>query len=749
MRTHEHAIVSVVYVFSSSLLFGSVCSDPYLYLVAVIGGEIIDFVDHPLNFLVYGRNQQHVLKSKEIFSHEYDKYLKNFLNSSGNKVFRPFEALFSRLSAVTLAMASTIKYLNAVEDRREIRGLLLHNVVVLIIMSWICLLISMFFSASVEMLILLGSFLLHMICDILGDIWTVGHFNNWLWNIPDRFRAIFQGRPRKFLIYALIVNLIVFSSFVIVSMRWSAQLSSEITNEGLFLVLFRQPNLIFILFLLGLVVYVSWLMLLLILLLRKYNLEFAQGRVVCFLKSVPNLLKWLFSSKGSNSFRDIYLEVRSDILSWVVFGSFLTAMTVILVDLLGLSNDFTIFFVPFFFSVVFGSMIHTSVGEFSGVFGVIIALLTNLILSDLGYREAWPTERAILLFVSAVAAWSMGLIGGLFFRGKEKMSFVVCNLKVCFDDITDEVFIRTFFDKLEKAIRNGYCLAHYLLQKDACNVVFDRSDPYALALSAGNLVAMTNSLHWRISTNYSPLLRELEYLFCDNLMVCNPKEANSGRPLPAMPKTRVWRPKYDPEMIHNDKAYEWYYRGEYLRFGTLAENIEGRMGKGLSKRGGEFLDNLVTLRVRIVTDLHITSQFNSISCTFLVREATSSKEYATVEAEVYLDAIIDEVRRILSADPVRMELFSSRVVFPDISIFDYEVIRDSAASFLYRKGFETDSLRMINRFVKLYSPTTSLSGILFGRIWSTAIELIIGSILGFASLYSTNIYDFFLKILGI
>jgi hypothetical protein len=747
MRTHEHAMVSMMYVFSSSLLFGSVCSDPYWYAVAVVGGEVIDVIDHPLHFLVYGRNQPHVLKSKSIFKQEYDEYLKNSANSSTNKVLRLFESLLLRFRAAIFAISSVIKYLDAVEDRREIKGLLLHNVLVLVAMSLACLLISVLFPVSVEILVFLGSFLLHMICDILGDIWTVGHFSNWLSIIPKRWHSLFNGRPRRFLSYALPINLVVFSSFFLVSIRWSTQLSGEISNEGLFFILFKQPRLVVVLFLIGLVVYIVWLMLVLVLLLRKYNIEFGRGRVVFFQRSISILLKRLFRSREGDLSRNIYLKIRSDILSWAVFGSVLTATILILLDLLGLSNDFLIFFIPFSSSIIFGSMIHTSVGEFSGVLGVTTALLVNSILSKIGYQDAWSQDRAILLFVSAVAAWSMGLIGGLFFRGKEKMSVVVCSFEVYADSIISKGFVYDFFEKLENAVRNGYSKAHSLLQKTDCNITLNRLDHSALALFSDKQVAMTSRIHWRISSGYSPLLRELEYLFCDNLMVCSSQESDCSHPIPVMPKTRVGRTTVDPEMIRSGSVYNWYYRGESLRFDTLVENCDQGIEKGLSKLGGEFLDNLVTLQVKIVTDLYISSQSNSLICTFLVREATSSKEYATVEAELYLAAVIDELKRSLSTEPVRIELFSSRIVFPSLSIFDYEVVEDKNVLF-FKNDPESSNLRRINRFIKSYSSNSSLSRQIFERVWSTAIELLIGSILGFFWLYSTSAYNFILRILG-
>ncbi len=60
MKPHEHILISLGYVTSVAFLAGRGFNDPLIYVSAVIGGEIIDFIDHPLYQLVYQRNATHV-----------------------------------------------------------------------------------------------------------------------------------------------------------------------------------------------------------------------------------------------------------------------------------------------------------------------------------------------------------------------------------------------------------------------------------------------------------------------------------------------------------------------------------------------------------------------------------------------------------------------------------------------------------------------------------------------------------------
>ncbi|GEM_PF-4941570 len=153
MKTHEHALISLGYATGVAFLAGNGLNNPWLYIAAVAGGEIIDFVDHPLYHLVYNRNEPHVAKAREIRKKQ--------------------------------GLREAIKFLNEVEDDRKFKGLLLHNVYSLTIVALLGLLLSLLLTAPIYLFAFLGAFLLHQITDVFGDFLILGHFDNWLWVLSN------------------------------------------------------------------------------------------------------------------------------------------------------------------------------------------------------------------------------------------------------------------------------------------------------------------------------------------------------------------------------------------------------------------------------------------------------------------------------------------------------------------------------------------------------------------------------------
>ena len=81
MRTHEHALISLGYAAGVALLAGNGLTDPWIYVSAVVGGEIIDFVDHPLYHLVYNRNEPHVAEARKVFREQGLRAAISYLNN--------------------------------------------------------------------------------------------------------------------------------------------------------------------------------------------------------------------------------------------------------------------------------------------------------------------------------------------------------------------------------------------------------------------------------------------------------------------------------------------------------------------------------------------------------------------------------------------------------------------------------------------------------------------------------------------
>lgn len=199
MKTHEHALISMGYAAGIALIskgisapLGQGLTDPWIYVSALIGGEIIDFLDHPLYHLVYQRNEPHVVRSRKIF----------------------LEKGFKAAAA----------YLNQVEDDRQFKGLLLHNVYSLSVVALLALLLGIFLPAPVYWFIGLGAFFLHMLMDVYGDFKILGHADNWLWVMSEGMLTILGRLGAGLLNFVLAWGALVLLAFLAIGFRIGWQL---------------------------------------------------------------------------------------------------------------------------------------------------------------------------------------------------------------------------------------------------------------------------------------------------------------------------------------------------------------------------------------------------------------------------------------------------------------------------------------------------------------------------------------------
>ena len=149
MKTHEHIIISAVYAVGVAAIAGQGFDDPGIYIASILGGEILDLIDHPLYHLVYRRNEENVVEARKILAKD--------------------------------GLRATISYLIKMEDERKFVGLLLHNVISLSIAALIGIIAVFFIRSPIYGFIFLGAILLHMICDMYGDFKILGNYDNWLW----------------------------------------------------------------------------------------------------------------------------------------------------------------------------------------------------------------------------------------------------------------------------------------------------------------------------------------------------------------------------------------------------------------------------------------------------------------------------------------------------------------------------------------------------------------------------------------
>jgi len=94
------------------------------------------------------------------------------------------------------------------------------------------------------------------------------------------------------------------------------------------------------------------------------------------------------------------------------------------------------------------------------------------------------------------------------------------------------------------------------------------------------------------------------------------------------------------------------------------------------------LDHLVTRKSTFHTDLFIyspTEQQDEIIVSGITREYTSTKEYATLEAELYAANVLEKFReKILKNEKIEINNeASARLFYPRISFYDLELVKQA------------------------------------------------------------------------
>lgn len=709
MRTHEHALVSVNYVFVNSLMFDLPVDNISLYVAAVLGGEILDIIDHPLHFFVYGRHQQHAVEAKKIFREEFRKSYNN------NRFLMPFDLFRAIASAIT----KTAKYLNEVEDNRKIKGLWLHNVLALLLVAIVGFFVSLFVTASPYFLVFWGSLLLHMICDVLGDLWSVGHIDNWLWVIPKNSRNFQQKSLYMFLV--LIMNLLVFSSFALITIRWGLY-----SVDSLMLTI-SFGNFLFVPFI-GLVVYLFWLLLMVIFYIRKYNMHFRKK------VSVSWFWGHFFDDVRKRKMIDMYVYLQNHFLIWIVIGSLLVMSAILTMRILRVENETLLFMIPFVVAVILGVFVHSSVGELSSVLGVTISYFVDLFIARVSNQSSWASDRVLLFFGAAVTAWLTGLVGAILFKGRIRMSLLTGFVSIKTDDSVSNIL-----RELEMVITEGYEKAYQKLFGINKKFKIERFevDQFIVGLSEHPMVSVAR-VHWRIKDRYSPIIRELAYLwgfqYAEDVRIYNP---------PVMPRSRV---SIEGEMLHFDHLYKWNYVFNPLIYETPVRSFSVSY---LSKNASELLDNLLTIRSDIVSDVFVVPDHGGLSCCVIVREVTSTKEFSSIESEVYLEEIVSAISNRFGGNA-----FCSRIVFSDFSIHDSAImgdLRQRYISYIFGSN-KDDPLAIIAHYIKQIPSKNvlhNLSSSFQQKFWATAFEVTLGYLIVFLVSYLQGNFEYVRQVLGL
>ena len=462
----------------------------------------------------------------------------------------------------------------------------------------------------------------------------------------------------------------------------------------------------------------------------------------------------------------VLLRMQADQAVWVVFVAILIASTLLCMHWMQWDSDQLLFLAPPLLALLFGTLVHTTIGELGGAFGVVLAWLLNMVLAHLGLQTLWPASRGYLIFSAAALAWVLGLFGAIFLKGKLRMSVVtfLIQLRPKNQSPRDSKWIRAVLDQAEDGLQKGYASVHAQLYGDPSGRSFVHSPQTDLLLTpyAGRPVLGTNQYHLQATDTYVPFLRETAYVLCDNRLMSRSHIVGQHGLLPVMPRKRATNiDRTNADMHWKNGEYHWHSnrRRLTLQGTTLPAPAEAVYSPGLLvKSWAEFVDNFVTRTSIFQTDLFIyppSGQSGTITLCGITYERTSTKEYATVEAETYAGAVMDAILTRIQSNPDLhlVQRFSTRLFYPRVSIYDQDLVDSTRAlavlpsdnSLISSRDFALirQSLDALPDTNLLPSITANLGKQLVVLTFEFGITALIASLLGISRvpLYGTNAMD--------
>jgi hypothetical protein len=259
------------------------------------------------------------------------------------------------------------------------------------------------------------------------------------------------------------------------------------------------------------------------------------------------------------------------------------------------------------------------------------------------------------------------------------------------------------------SLEEGYRTSHEQLfpGKPKASYVSQKTTDLIVAPYLGNPILGTDYHHLEADDAYVPILRELEYVLCENKLTS--ADSNHSKLLPVMPRYRSIGKSDDGDMYWDKGVYHWNSKRRHLSLSSAASSLEIPAKDEntwiLRKTRGDVLDHLVTKRSGIHTDLFIyppADQQDDIIICGITRETTSTKEYATVEAEAYAGSILEALKqRAEENENINIvETASARLFYPRNSFFDIELLKWAETSAVLpsdRAGFPRRDLSFLRR----------------------------------------------------
>ncbi len=703
MKTHEHFLISIGYFGTILALSDSGLPQMDLLLNSifsvVIGGEIIDFIDHPLYHLVYGRNEAPV------------KEIRDSLKSEG--------------------VRSALKKIKVFEQERKFNKLWLHNFIALSIIALTAFVIGLFFSCSVYFCIGIGAFLLHMLIDVFGDYKTTGNYRNWLWLLPEKKVHNFFRDIKQLVLLFWIWWIVIIFAFISITIRSAWQLGEIIrgnilSNPPVVHILNQPITEGFVSFLPLLLLFCYFLSLLLAALagVHKTNTElktagsFSKRRLN--IGSLGMIRDFLFGkiTKNIEQIEKIFLRVQADVAIWIIFLSSFITVALVLENGFHVDSPTLIILTVIIPALVFGTLIHSTVGEIGGVLGVFIAVICIFIASLIAPNIfVIDTKYVYTLTGAAIGAWIIGLLGAVLLKDHKRHSVTCFVLNCSINNNCDEnKLLETMIsNQTQIGLENGYNKAHNDLYGCSIKKVKakqNKSD-YVLLSQKDCPSLIGDKYQFSIKDCRSPLLQDLAYVLFNNELISNSEKFGVYCLIPTFPRYRM--------LLENGDTGDFYWEeGKICRNHInwfCMESIEHtgcyddkNLNFGLVKTWGEFIDNLVTRKVFYQTRIYLSplkEQAGNFLVCGLTSTYTSTKEYTTVESDYYLNSVLSEITKNFKKLPGLQinsnEIF--RVFFPTTSFDDQEVYSQIEKLQFINNGFfqlfPTTKEHIINKILTL------------------------------------------------
>jgi hypothetical protein len=665
MRSHEHALISLGYAGGLAWLAGRGLGDAWLYGAALLGGEILDVLDHPLYHLVYARNEAHVAEARRVLA----------------------------AHGVRAAWA----YLNQVEAQRLFQGLVLHNVYALAVVAAACLIVGLWTPVGVYVPVGLGALLLHMLSDVIGDFAVLGHADNWLWVVRREELEAWARRGARLVGVVETGALLVLGALALVSMRAIWQLRFPLAQDGL-LALARDPQAWQLWLAYGplalLALYFGWLVLMCVASVHKYGLETGRaGKLRFNLGSMRLLFDWLRGRVPRNraTFERVVLRMQADRAVWTVVLALLVSGLLLIFGAPAGTSDRLLVLIPLVLALLFGTFLGTTIGEWGGVLGVMLAWLGNLAAARLGLLAFWPLERAYWLFAAALGAWALGLLGGVLLAGRRRMSLMTfcVELRPHANGSIDDAWQHRALELIRASLKDGYAAMHARLFGQLGAPHFSTETPANTLLlpGRGRPLLGEDHLHWVAGDAYAPLLREMAYVLCANRLTAGNPSAGVHGLLPVLPRYRFSAvDDAAGEMSWSHGVFHWRTQRASAPEGLvlpgaglwdLPDQVRPQM-LVLTKTWGEFMDHMVTRHSEIRTDICVfpaAAEPTALTMCGVAREITSTVEFVSVETEAYVAAVLEAIQNHCARDPFialeRVDVL--RWYYPRQSLYDQEL----------------------------------------------------------------------------